>query len=390
MKSVALIVAAGRGTRASAHANRPKQYVRLAGQSLLAHTLGVFAAHPAIDGIKVVIHPDDVERYAQCSAGFGQQLLPPVFGGNTRQGSVRRGLDALAAIAPDYVLIHDAARPFVSPATITNVLDALTTAEGAIAAHPLSDTIKRESCENAGHIAATLERTGLWRAATPQGFRFDTIRRAHTLLASDPSVFTDDAAIAERAGINVALVMSNPDNFKITTAGDFTLAERYLTPPAADVRTGQGFDVHRFCDGDHVWLGGIKIAHTQSLMGHSDADVALHALTDAVLGAIGAGDIGQHFPPSDPQWRGAASDIFLADAAQRVSRRGARITNVDLTIICETPKIDPHRDAIRARLSAILELAPERINIKATTTETLGFTGRREGIAALATATVVL
>jgi 2-C-methyl-D-erythritol 4-phosphate cytidylyltransferase/2-C-methyl-D-erythritol 2,4-cyclodiphosphate synthase len=288
------------------------------------------------------------------------------------------------------VLIHDAARPFVDAQQVDNVLAALDAHAGAIAATPITDTVKHVGADRL--ITRNIERTGLWGAQTPQGFHFAAILAAHRAAqAASRSDFTDDAAVAEWHGLRVAIVPGNPRNIKITTAEDLALAQRELASSAGpDVRTGTGFDVHRFTTGDGVWLCGIRIAHTHALEGHSDADVGSHALTDALLGAIGDGDIGQHFPPSDARWKGAASHLFLSDARRRVAALGGTISNVDITLLCETPKIAPHRQAMRERIAAILELSVARVGVKATTTEGLGFTGRREGIAAMATATVIL
>ncbi|AHB48804.1 2-C-methyl-D-erythritol 2,4-cyclodiphosphate synthase [Hyphomicrobium nitrativorans NL23] len=389
--AAALIVAAGRGSRASGSGLPPKQYAPLAGRPVLTHAIAAFHAVPEIQRIAVVIHPDDAELYADCVRLAPDRLLAPVIGGATRQESVRLGLEALSADAPDLVLIHDAARPLVSPDTIQGVLDALRNHEGALAAQPVADTLKRAHGD--GTVSDTLSRNGLWQAQTPQGFRFALIRAAHARAAADGrDDFTDDAALAEWAGLGVALVASPRRNFKITTQEDLAMAENLLrsNEPRLETRTGTGFDVHAFCEGDHVWVGGVRIAHDKGLSAHSDGDAPLHALTDALLGAIGEGDIGQHFPPSDPRWKGAASHIFLADAAQRVATRGGRIVNVDLTILCETPRIGPHRDAIRGRVAEILGLDVARVSVKATTTERLGFTGRGEGLAAMAAATVLM
>ena len=389
----ALIVAAGRGTRAGGADAGPKQYAVVGGATVLEHTLAAFLAAPLVTLVQVVIHPDDRNRYDRTAAPFAAPaLLAPVAGGASRQASVRAGLTALAAHAPDLVLIHDAARPFVDRATIARVIAALDRHAGAIAAVPLADTLKR--ADGAGCIAETIERAGLWLAQTPQGFRFADIRRAHTHAAAHGrDDFTDDAALAEYAGLAVALVPGSAANCKLTTREDLAMAadrlHRTAIAPVPDIRTGQGFDVHRFAPGDHVWLCGVRIAHDASLEGHSDADVGLHALTDALLGAIGDGDIGAHFANTDPAWRGAPSHLFLADALARVGRRGGRIANVDVTLLCEAPKIAPHRDAMRRRIAEILALDLGRVGVKATTTEGLGFTGRREGIAALAIATVV-
>ena len=374
-------------------ASLPKQYLDVGGISVLARTLGLFAERRDVATIQVVIHPDDRQLYDEATSRHVGRLAPPVAGGATRQLSVRAGLEALALSAPDTVLIHDAARPFTSPEAIGAVIAALVDAPGAIAAQAVIDTIKREDAR--GRVAGTVSRNGLWRAQTPQGFRFAAIRDAHARACdAGRTDFTDDAALAEWAGLAVALVPVEGLNMKITTPEDAAIARALLALPLAtcamEPRTGNGFDVHRFTKGDQVWLCGLSIPHTASLEGHSDADVGLHALTDAVLGAIGDGDIGQHFPPSDPQWRGAASHLFLADAVRRVRVRGGRIVNADVTLLCEAPKISPHRDAMRARLAEILGISIDRVGVKATTTEGLGFTGRREGIAAMAVATILL
>ncbi len=393
MSTAALIVAAGRGARAAIAGGGPKQYALLGGLPLLERTLSAFLGHPGISVVMTVIHADDRDLYdcatrrlaAHTGAG---KLLEPVIGGATRQASVRCGLEALATRAPASVLIHDAARPFVDADTIERVIAALGSSAGAIAAQPVADTLKREGA--GGAIAGTVDRQGLWRAQTPQGFRFGAILAAHRRAAGeDRGNFTDDSAVAEWAGIPVALVAGSSRNVKITTAEDLAIADLLLTKPL-EPRTGTGFDVHRFGPGDHVWLCGVKIPHDHGLVGHSDADAPLHALTDALLGTIGDGDIGQHFPPSDPTWKGAASSTFLADAARRIAERGGRITNVDVTILCEAPRVGPHRDAMRKAIADVLGLTLDRVGVKATTTETMGFTGRREGLAAMASATVLL
>ncbi|HET6926956.1 MAG TPA: bifunctional 2-C-methyl-D-erythritol 4-phosphate cytidylyltransferase/2-C-methyl-D-erythritol 2,4-cyclodiphosphate synthase [Hyphomicrobiaceae bacterium] len=386
MKTAALIVAAGRGTRA--RGSRPKQYVAVGGVPVLAHALRPFLAHPDIALVAVAIARGDEALYAAAVAGLASgKLLNPIGGGATRQASVGNGLRALSAHLPDRVLIHDAARPFVTRDVIDRVLQGLVQSPGAIAALPVADTLKEAG--PGGRIAATVDRAGLWRAQTPQGFRFADILAAHER-ARDAGLddMTDDAAVAEWAGLPVALVLGSAANAKLTIPEDFAMAE--LAVGGRDVRVGQGFDVHRLVMGDHVWLCGVRIAHTQALEGHSDADVALHALTDALLGAVGAGDIGQHFPDSDPRWRGAASSIFLAEALRLVRARGGTIGNVDVTLLCEAPRIAPYREAMRRRIGELLELEEARVSVKATTTEGLGFAGRREGIAAVATVTVVL
>ncbi len=378
-KSVALVMAAGRGHRMGGEI--PKQYVPLAGRPLLRRTVAAFAGHAEIDAVRVVINPDDRALYD--AAVEGQALLEPVAGGAERQDSVRNGLESLVEHAPDNVLIHDAARPFVTADLISRTLAALDRAPGAIAAIPVSDTLKRGD----GLITGTVPRDGLWRAQTPQAFHYDAILAAHRDAAG--LSLTDDAAVAERAGLGVALVPGGEDNFKLTTPEDFERARRVLAEGAAtEARVGTGFDAHRFGAGDHVMLCGVRIAHDGGLVGHSDADVGIHAIVDALLGAIGAGDIGDHFPPTDPRWAGADSTDFLAHARDLVERAGGAVANVDVTLICERPRIGPHRAAMIACLAEVLAIAPDRVNVKATTTERLGFTGRGEGIAAQAVATV--
>ncbi len=380
MSCIALVVAAGRGTRLGGE--RPKQYRILGGQALLRHSVERLAAHPRIDQVRIVFHPDDQDLYEQAVAGL--DLLPPVAGGAARQDSARRGLESLDPLAPSHVLIHDAARPFIDDAVIDRVLDALEAAPGAIPALPILDTVKRGAN---GIVTGTLDRAELWRVQTPQGFDYRAILAAHRAVAG--LELTDDAAVAERAGLAVRLVEGAETNFKVTTSEDFARAEK-LTASAGDYRSGQGFDVHAFGPGDHVWLCGLKVPHSHGLVGHSDADVGLHALTDAILGALGAGDIGMHFPPSDPKWRGAPSHLFLRHAADLVAQAKGRIVHVDVTLICEAPRIGPHRDAMVAKIADILGLATSRVSVKATTTEKLGFLGRSEGMAAQAIATLQL
>jgi 2-C-methyl-D-erythritol 4-phosphate cytidylyltransferase / 2-C-methyl-D-erythritol 2,4-cyclodiphosphate synthase len=377
----AVIVAAGRGARFGG--TLPKQYLPLGGGTVLRHAVAAFAAHPRIAGVQVVIRDEDRGVFEKAVAGLA--LLPPVPGGAERQDSVRLGLEALAAHDPARVLIHDGARPFPDAALIDRVIEALDAAPAAIPALPLGDTIKRVAD---GMVRETVDRSQLWRAQTPQGFHYPSILAAHRQAAG--RLLTDDAAVAETAGMTPIVVAGSEDNLKVTTAQDLAAAERLLASRLGDIRVGQGFDVHPFGPGDHVMVCGIAIPHEVAPVGHSDADVGLHALTDAVLGAIGAGDIGMHFPPSDMRWRGASSDRFLAYAAALVGERGGAIVAVDVTIICERPRIAPHRDRMIERVAEILSLAPGRVSVKATTTEGLGFTGRREGIAAQAVATVRL
>lgn len=380
-ETLALIVAAGRGERAQgATAAAPKQYWPLAGKPVLRWTIEAFANHPQISGVQVVIRDDDRKHYDAATAGLS--LRPPVTGGPSRQHSVRHGLEALSPSPPHNVLIHDGARPLVSSALITRVVDALASADAVAPMLSVVDTLRRKTGEGF-HIEP---RDDLLRAQTPQGFRFGPILTAHrTFLEANA---TDDFALAERAGLSLGVVPGEEMNLKLTTPEDFVLAERLASLP--DIRTGTGFDVHRFAAGDHVWLCGVKVPHNFGLEGHSDADCGLHALTDAILGAIGAADIGAHFPPTDERWRGAPSHMFLAHAASLVRDKGGVIAHVDVTLICERPKVATLREAMRARIAEILGLAVERVSVKATTTEGLGFTGRREGLAAQAVATIRL
>ena len=378
--TAALVVAAGRGHRFGGEL--PKQYTDLAGKPVLFHTVSALLAHPGVDLVRCVIHPDDRELYEAAVEGLA--VLEPVLGGAERQDSVRLGLQSLTDQSVDKVLIHDGARPFVSLAVIDGVLEALEDRPGAIPALAVSDTLKRGEMSL---ITQTVSRDGLYRAQTPQGFHLDKIIDAH--LQVHEGELTDDAQLFESLGISVILTEGSHDNFKITTGEDLMRAERLISN-RSETRTGSGFDAHRFGDGDFVTLCGIEIPHEFGLKGHSDADVALHALTDALLGAIGAGDIGQHFPPSDAKWKGASSDRFVAHAADLIHERGGEIINVDVTIICEAPKIGPHRDPMVARVAEILNVDQNRVSVKATTTEGMGFAGRKEGMAAQAIASVRL
>ncbi len=385
----ALIVAAGRGLRAGG--DRPKQYRLVEGQPVLARALTPFLADAAIDRVAFVIGEGDEQRYADAVEGLdATRLARPVTGGATRQASVRLGLRALARDGfRGIVLVHDAARPFVSPAQIGGAVQALAAGEvAAVPALPVTDTIKRT--DDSGHIIETPPRDRLVSVQTPQAFRLAPLLAAHDAAeAAALDGFTDDAAIMEWAGHAVATFPGDPANTKLTHPEDFLRTARQ---PAMQLvtRVGTGYDVHAFGPGDHVWLGGVRIEHERGVTAHSDGDVALHALTDALLGALADGDIGSHFPPSDPQWRGARSAQFLAFAAERVRVRGGRIDHLDLTIVCEAPKVGPHREAMRAAIAAAAAIAPQRVAIKATTSERMGFTGRREGLAALATATIRL
>ena len=383
--AAALVVAAGRGHRFGAEL--PKQFLPLAGKPVLRHALEAFATHPGIAAVQTVIHPDDRNLYEAAAAGL--DLRPPAAGGATRQESVRLGLAALADLGPDRVLIHDAARPFVSSDLIDRVLDGLERHPGVIPAVPVADTLKRAED---GAIAGTVDRAGLWRAQTPQGFRYGDIAAAHADLAGHE--LTDDAALLEALGLTVGLVEGAERNFKITSKDDMERAQGLLAGGRRETRCGTGFDVHRFgppvAGGLTIQLCGVAVPHDRALLGHSDADVGLHAVTDAILGALGQGDIGSHFPPSDPQWKGADSAVFLRAAGDLVAERDGRIVHLDVTLICEAPKVGPRRGAMVARIAEILDLDAGRVSVKATTTETLGFTGRREGIAAQAAASLDL
>ena len=389
--TAALIVAAGRGVRAGS-GNVPKQFQPLAGTPILARTLATFLAHPAVDQVLVVIGSGDEELYRSVAPQH-DNLMAPVTGGQTRQDSVRNGLVALAANhRPARVLIHDAARPFASPSLIGRVVEALGSADAVVPTVPVANTLKQ--VDAAGRVIATVARDQLQAAETPQGFTFDAILGAHNKARDAAQQFTDDAAVAEWAGVPVVAVPGDPANVKLTTTADITAADRRLTTEAAmllgDVRVGIGYDIHAFGPGYEIMLGGVAVPHTRGLVGHSDADVVLHALTDAVLGAIGDGDIGAHFPPSDPQWAGASSDRFLADAAARVATLGGMIAHLDVSLVTEGPRLAPYRDEVRTSIAAICGIAIDRVGFKATTSEGLGFIGRSEGISAHAVATVRL
>jgi 2-C-methyl-D-erythritol 4-phosphate cytidylyltransferase/2-C-methyl-D-erythritol 2,4-cyclodiphosphate synthase len=372
MTIAAIITAAGRGSRAGG--DLPKQWQVLAGEPVLAHALRAFSGMPCV----LVIHPDDRARAEALDSGA---LI--VEGGATRCASVRAGLNALVGGGVSRVLIHDGARPLVSSALIARVIAALTHGVAAAPALGVTDALWTGV---QGRVSGTVDRSGLYRAQTPQGFHFDTILAAHR---EHPGGAADDVEVARAMGIDVAIVEGDEANIKLTFPGDFARAEAILKGRAMDIRLGNGFDVHAFCEGDHLWLCGVKLAHSRGLLGHSDADVGMHALTDALYGAMAEGDIGQHFPPSDPQWKGAESHIFLAHAAQLARTRGFAIGNCDVTLICERPKIGPHAGAMRRALAAIMGIDVDRVSVKATTSEQLGFTGREEGIAAMATATLI-
>jgi 2-C-methyl-D-erythritol 4-phosphate cytidylyltransferase/2-C-methyl-D-erythritol 2,4-cyclodiphosphate synthase len=375
----ALIVAAGSGSRMGGQA--PKQYLALAGKPVIRRTVEAFLRHPEIAEVQVVIGPDHRALYDVALAGF--DLLPPAYGGATRQESVRNGLEALARCELDGVLIHDAARPLVSRALIATVIDQFKS--GADAVLPLlavSDSLKHHDSSTR---LCSVPRDNLYRAQTPQGFKFAAIREAHAKFANQ--MVTDDIALAELAGLQIASVPGEETNMKITTASDLEFAEQLLSG-ATEIHTGFGFDVHRFVPGDHVWLCGVRIPHEQGLEGHSDADAGLHALCDAIFGAIGAGDIGVHFPPSDEQWRNVPSHRFLVHAAELMRKASGELVNCDMTLICEAPRIGPHRERMRQIIADILAVDIARVSVKATTTEGLGFTGRNEGLAAQAVANV--
>lgn len=374
MTTAAVIVAAGRGSRAGGDV--PKQWQMLCGQPVLAHTLAAFRGR--VERLVVVIHPQDRDR----AEALGRDVLL-VDGGATRDASVRAALEALEGSGVQRVLIHDGARPLVHAGVIGRVLAALDTHQGAAPALSVTDALWRG---RDGLVDGTQDRTGLWRAQTPQGFRFEAILAAHR---AHPGQAADDVEVARAAGLDVAIVEGDEANLKLTFPGDFARAEAILKERNMDVRLGNGYDVHAFTAGDHVWLCGVKVAHDKALLGHSDADVGMHALTDAIYGALAEGDIGRHFPPSDPQWKGAESHIFLRHAAELMRARGYELGNCDVTLVCERPKIGPHAAAMQAALAAIMGVEVGRVSVKATTSERLGFTGREEGIAALATACLV-
>ena len=374
----ALIVAAGRGVRAGG--GLAKQWRPFAGKSVAQWTVDAFDRHPAIDRIVLVVAADSDPAHWPHASRCDLQI---VIGADTRGGSVMAGLDALEHHA-DLVLIHDVARPGIAAPVIDAVIAALAHHQGAAPALAVTDALWRGD----GTVAGTVARDGLWRAQTPQGFHLSAILAAHRAHSGAPA---DDVEVARAAGLSVAIVPGDEANLKITGPGDFARAAHILTTETGkmDIRTGNGFDVHAFGPGDHVMLCGVAIPHARGLLGHSDADVGLHTVTDAIYGALAEGDIGTHFPPSDPQWKGAESHIFLTHAVDMARDRGFIITHADLTLICERPKIGPHATALRARLAALLRIGVDRVSVKATTTERLGFTGREEGIAAMATVTLV-
>lgn len=377
MTTAAVIVAAGRGTRVGA--GLPKQWRMLSGRVVAAWTLDAFRASPSIDQVVLVLHPDDM---AMAPGYEGHTDVQVVAGGSTRDASVRAGLEALTQTTITKVLIHDVARPLVSQDLIGAVVNALDHWAGAAPALGVTDALW---IGQNGTVTGTRNREGLFRAQTPQGFEYPAILQAHRAHQGGAA---DDVEVARAAGMDVAIVPGEERNLKITTAQDFQRAEQFLRGDM-DIRVGNGFDVHRFGPGDQVMLCGVGVPHTHGLVGHSDADVGMHALSDAIYGALAEGDIGRHFPPSDAQWKGAASHIFLEHAAKRAASRGFSISNVDVTLICETPKIGPHAIEMAGVLAGFLNIDPTRVSVKATTSEQLGFTGRKEGIAAMASATLV-
>jgi 2-C-methyl-D-erythritol 4-phosphate cytidylyltransferase/2-C-methyl-D-erythritol 2,4-cyclodiphosphate synthase len=382
----AVVVAAGRGMRSGL--DYPKQYKMMGDTPMVRASLRIFTDHPEVDLVLPVIHPEDGGRFARAAEGL--QLAEAVAGGATRQGSVLAGLEALSEQAPEVVLVHDAARPFTSRDLVTRAIEAARKSGAAVPGLALTDAVKLVDDQN--DVAATLNRAALRTVQTPQAFAYTALLDAHRRAAvAGREDFPDDAALMEWAGLKVTVFEGERGNIKMTTPEDFARIERDARLAMTDVRTGIGYDIHAFDSaGDAVWLGGIKIPHKRKLSGHSDADVALHALTDAILGALAEGDIGVHFPPSDEKWRGASSDRFLAFAVERVKARGGSVSHLDVAIVCEAPKVNPHRDAMRARIAEIAGLSLDRVGVKATTNEKLGALGKEEGIAAYATATIRL
>jgi 2-C-methyl-D-erythritol 4-phosphate cytidylyltransferase / 2-C-methyl-D-erythritol 2,4-cyclodiphosphate synthase len=384
-RTAAILVAAGRGLRAGT--GGPKQYRAIGGQTVIFRAMAAFCRHPDVTTVQPVVNPDDIDVFNDAVSSL--KHAPPTNGGATRQQSVHAGLEALASTKPDIVLIHDAARPFVTEAVISRAINAAGRTGAAIPAVAVADTIKLVG--TAGDVEATPERARLRIAQTPQAFRYDVILEAHRRAVREGrNDFTDDAALAEWAGLTVATFEGDPANMKLTTPEDFVREEARLAAQLGDIRTGTGYDVHAFGAGDHIMICGVPVPHSKGFLAHSDGDVALHALVDAILGALADGDIGSHFPPSDPEWKDASSDRFLKYAVERVTARGGRIANLEVTLICERPKIGPLRDTMRAKIAEISGVSISRIAVKATTSERLGFTGREEGIAATASATIRL
>ncbi len=385
-----IVVAAGRGVRFGTEV--PKQYLRFGGRSTLSYALRAFVDHPLVQRIVTVIHPDDQDAFHSAVPEFREALetgrLASAFGGATRQASVAEGLEALAITNPDVVLVHDAARPFISTDLVSRAIEAADKYGAAVPLLPVVDTINQLGSD--GRLAGTVDRTSMRVVQTPQAFKFAPLLEAHReARKANRHDFTDDGSLVEWRGQKIGGFTGEPDAFKLTINADIRRAEQ-IVEQMLESRSATGYDVHAFGQGDHVWLGGVKIPHEMGLIGHSDADPVLHALTDAVLGCLGDGDIGTHFPPSDAQWKGAPSHIFLSHAAALVQRRGGRIVHLDATLVCEAPKIGPHREAMRTAIATAAGIELSRVGLKATTSERLGFTGRKEGIASLATATVKL
>jgi 2-C-methyl-D-erythritol 4-phosphate cytidylyltransferase/2-C-methyl-D-erythritol 2,4-cyclodiphosphate synthase len=382
---VAIVVAAGRGTRAGGGV--PKQYRSIGGEPVIRTSLALMAWHGEVGAVLPVIHPDHRVDFDRATKGL--RLMSPVFGGATRQASVRAGLEALTSAQPDLVLVHDCARPFCTASLVSRAIATCAKTGAAVPAIEITDTVK--SVDENNFVTATHDRGRLRIIQTPQAFAYAPLLDAHRrAAAAGREDFADDAALAEWAGLKVAVFPGETTNTKLTTEEDFARAEERRLASLADLRVGTGFDVHPFGDGDHITLGGVRIPHDRGIISHSDGDVVIHAVVDAILGALTDGDIGAHFAPNDPRWRGAASEHFLRHAADRLRARGGRIAHLDVTIICEAPYLHPHRNAIRQRIAAILDIAIERVAVKAGSTEKLGFTGRGEGIAAFATATIRL
>ncbi len=388
IKTIALLVAAGKSERMGGEI--PKPYLHLGGEPILRRTIKAFLNHPEIDAVRVVIRREHHALYRRAIEGL--TLMPLVVGGDSRQESVRRGLEALSHWQPECVLVHDAARPMTSPELISRVIASLDAHKGAVPALAVVDTVRRAKD---GIAQETISREGLFAVQTPQGFNYQTLLATHRQLASEN--LTDDAALLEKTGVPVVIVEGDASNIKITTEADITMLEQAMTSDM-ETRTGMGFDVHALKPHDadtpmsqqYIKLCGIKIPFTHYLEGHSDADVGLHALVDAILGAIGAGDIGMHFPPDDRKWQGADSERFLLHAYELLKARGGELVHMDVTLICERPKVSQHREDMIKHIAATLKIAPDRVSVKATTTEKLGFTGRSEGIAAQAVATIKL
>lgn len=382
-----IVVAAGEGRRARRfHRDIPKQYRAIGGKAVLAHAIEFFLKQDCIELVLPVIGGGHKELYEGLDLAH-EKLLAPVFGGAERQQSTLFGLQALEELAPEHVLIHDAARPFIATETLTNICKALETHDGALPVLPLGDSIKRSA--DGITVQASENRNQLWAAQTPQGFVFKKLLAAHRRASSQPEPFTDDAGIAQWAGLDVVMVPGSAAAFKITAEEDFIRAGAVIKEgKPMETRVGTGLDIHAFEPGDKVVLGGVEFAHEASLKGHSDADAALHVLTDALLGALAEGDIGSHFPPNEAKWKDTSSEVFLSFAAERVRARGGRIVHLDLTIVCEAPKIAPKSGKVQQNIAKICGISPKRVSVKATTSEKLGFIGRKEGLMSMGAATI--